>query len=179
MYHRQTNKTAIQSQNMISDALFRLMEGRTFHEITVTELCREADVGRRTFYRNFDRKEDVVDLRLDQLYAEHARQMCGKHPDDQLRLHFVFLLEHARQFAVLYTNGFHQETCEKFRKLLPETMPIWSEDPVMQEYCSRYVIAGIETVQRVWVERGFQESVDQVIELVRKIQNGYIGDRTL
>ena len=60
MYHKQVNKTAVQSQNMIADALFSLMKRKHFQQITVTEICDEAAIGRKTFYRNFDMKEDVL-----------------------------------------------------------------------------------------------------------------------
>jgi len=54
MYFKQKNKTAVRSQNMIADALFSLMKRKPFHQITVTEICAEAAVGRKTFYRNFE-----------------------------------------------------------------------------------------------------------------------------
>ena len=57
MYHKQGNKTAIQSQHMIADALFSLMKHKPFHQITVTEICEEANLGRKTFYRNFELRD--------------------------------------------------------------------------------------------------------------------------
>ena len=50
--------------------------------------------------------------------------------------------------------------------LLGDTL--WSEDPVEQEYRSQYFIAGIEAIIRVWVTRGFQESVEDVVEIVKR-----------
>ena len=77
MYRKQTNKTALQSQNMIVDALFRLLQRKSFQQVTVTELCEEAAVGRKTFYRNFAWKEDVVDFWLDLRCAEYERELDG------------------------------------------------------------------------------------------------------
>ena len=57
---------------------------------------------------------------------------------------------------------------DKFAILLPETMPQWTKDPVEQEYRSRYIIAGVEAVERVWVERGFAESIDEVVAIVQR-----------
>jgi len=39
---------------------------------------------------------------------------------------------------------------------------------VEQEYRSQYFIAGIEAIIRVWVTRGFQESVEEVVEIVKR-----------
>lgn len=174
MYHRQSNKTALQSQKLITGGLFRLMRRKPFSQITITELCREADMGRKTFYRNFDRKEDVVDFYLDLLRERYGQRLRQHSSGEQLRLHFTFLKENADQFILLYQNGFHQTVSEKFNALLSETMPIWSADPTEQQYRSRYIVAGIEALQRVWVERGFAESIDEIMDIVRSAQDRQI-----
>ncbi len=165
MYHKQANKTAIQSQHMIADALFSLMKRRPFQQITVTEICEEAAIGRKTFYRNFDVKEDVIAFHLDILCGQYADEIQGMEPEQQLRHHFEFVKRHAPTFIALYQNGFYQTAYARFAVLLPETMPTWTDDPVEQEYRSAYIISGIEAIQRVWIERGFAESIDRVVEI--------------
>lgn len=91
MYHMQKNKTAVQSQCMIADALYRLMQKKEFHRITITEICEEADVGRKTFYRNFDWKEDVVDFQLSLLCAEYEKEILPIPLEERLRSHFGFV----------------------------------------------------------------------------------------
>ena len=169
MYRRQTNKTAIQSQQMIAQALRRLMEHQPLRKITVIDICEEAGVGRKTFYRNFDTKEDVIDFQLDQLCGEYGGGVWGEDKEKQLYHHFAFVQDHADYFIALYKNGLQDFMYDKFAVFLPETMPRWSEDPVEQEYRSRYIISGVETIQRVWVERNFQESIDKVVEIAANV----------
>ena len=77
MYHKQVNPAAIRSQILISDALICLMRQKHFSRITVTEICREADIGRKTFYRHFELKEDVIDFQLDVLlFRKGVRLLC-------------------------------------------------------------------------------------------------------
>lgn len=168
MYHKQVNKTAIQSQHMIADALFSLMKRKPFQQITVTEICDEAAIGRKTFYRNFDMKEDVVDFKLDILCDQYKEEITGMTTDQQLRHHMMFVRDHADFFIALYKNGLNETVRDKFAIILPETMPRWTDDPVEQEYRSRYIIAGIEAIERVWVERGFAESIDEVVAIVQR-----------
>lgn len=167
MYHKQLNKTAVQSQHMIADALFSLMKRKHFQQITVTEICQEAAIGRKTFYRNFDTKEDVVDFKLDFLCVQYHDEIMGMSLEEQLRHHMIFVRDHAELFIALYHNGLAQMSRDKFAILLPVTTPKWTEDPIEQEYLSRYIIAGVEAVERVWTERGFAESVEQVVQIVR------------
>lgn len=58
--YRGTNKTALFSQKLIGDAMLRLLEDTPYAEISVSDLCREAEVSRQTFYSLFGSKENVI-----------------------------------------------------------------------------------------------------------------------
>ena len=49
-----------QTKGGFRDALFRLMESRPYSEISVTDIAREAGLGRATFYRHYQTKEDMI-----------------------------------------------------------------------------------------------------------------------
>lgn len=172
MLHKHSNKTAIQSQHMIADALFSLMKRKPLQKIAITEICEEAALGRKTFYRNFDQKEDVIAFRLEMLYQQYEQEIQGMTNEEQLYHHFEFIKQNAVEFIALYQNGLHELAYQRFSSLLPRTMPVWSSDPVEQEYRSNYIIYGIEAVQRVWVKREFVESVDELITIVQRMQEG-------
>lgn len=153
---------------MIADALFSLMKRKPFQQITVMEICDEANLGRKTFYRNFDLREDVIDFWLD-LRCEECREVLLPIPtEEQLSHYCIFLKKYMEELIALYCNGLHPMVEQKFSIFLPDTMPLWSEDPVEQEYRSQYIIAGIDAIIRVWVTRGFQESVAEVVEIVKR-----------
>ena len=78
----------------------------------------------------------------------------------------------------LYQNGLHPMVEKKFSVFMPYTMPRWSEDPAEQEYRSQYIIAGIDAIIHVWVTRGFQESIGEVVEIVKRAQDRQIPVHT-
>ena len=49
-----------QSGRMIEEALFSLMEKKPYAQITVSGITRRADISRRTFYRLYSRKDEVL-----------------------------------------------------------------------------------------------------------------------
>ena len=153
---------------MIADALFSLMKRKPFQQITITEICEEAAIGRKTFYRNFELKEDVIDFQLDLLCAGYEKDLLRVPLEEKLYYHCTFLKKHTDALITLYHNGLHPMIEKKFSAFLPDTMPLWSENKVEQEYRSQYIIAGIEAVVRVWVTRGFQESVEEIVEIVNR-----------
>lgn len=170
MYFKQKNQTAIRSQHMIADALFSLMKRKPFKQISVTEICKEAAIGRKTFYRNFELREDVIDFQLDLMLDNYKMELTSLSFEQYLHHHFAFIKENASYFIALYQNGLSSLTDEKFSGLLPDTMPIWSENPIEQEYRSAYIISGIEAIQRVWISRGCVESIDEVVAIAVRAQ---------
>ena len=63
------NKTALASQQQISDALLELMRAKPFSAISVSELCKRSRVSRQTFYSLFRSKENVVLFTLQEKYC--------------------------------------------------------------------------------------------------------------
>ena len=170
MYFKQKNKTAIRSQHMIADALFSLMKRKPFQQITVTEICEEAAVGRKTFYRNFELREDVIEFQLDIMREEYQKGMNGLTLEQQLYYHFSYTQKYADYFIALYKNGLSHLAYDKFWAIRSGILPMWSEDPIEPEYRCEYIIAGIEAIQRVWISRGCKESIDEVVEIARRAQ---------
>lgn len=56
-----------QSRQMIEDALFVLMKEKPYGEISVSEITKRADISRRTFYRLYQGKDDVISAYFDKL----------------------------------------------------------------------------------------------------------------
>ena len=68
------NPTALCSQTQIAGALLALLKEKHYSRITVSEVCREAEVSRQTFYSLFSSLENVM------LFILH-KKACGL-PDE-------------------------------------------------------------------------------------------------
>lgn len=171
MYRKNHNPAALRSRHLIADALCSLMKrGKPFSQITVTEICKEAAVGRKTFYRNFMLREDVMDFQLDFMRNAYQAELASLPREQYLYHHFAYIQENADFFIALYHNGLISMANEKFSTLLPDTMPLWSRDPIEQDYRSACVIGGIEAIQRVWISRGCTESIHRMVEIAQRCQ---------
>lgn len=69
MYHIKNDKRSHKSCKRLYRALKELMLVEDFDYINVTDLVNKAEVGRATFYRNFDHIEDVLHYELDNRFA--------------------------------------------------------------------------------------------------------------
>lgn len=167
MYTAQKNPAALRSQELICKAMCALMGELPFEEITVTRICQEAGVGRKTFYRNFQEKEDVVMLMIDYLREEYEAKLEQISPEEAAGYHFRFLSERMEFMLLLYRSGRVPLLTERFSRLLPRVMPRWSTDERENAYRTAAVVAGTEAVIRLWAERGFRETPEELVELHR------------
>ena len=68
-------KKVIETTEMLNkqmgDALIELLKEKPISKISIEELTKKADVGRATFFRHFDSKEDLLSYRLVEIYKEY------------------------------------------------------------------------------------------------------------
>lgn len=70
MYHIKEDKRAKASVELICDGLKRCLKEKSFESVTISDIQRVSGVSRSTFYRNFDRIEDVLALMCDRVFEE-------------------------------------------------------------------------------------------------------------
>lgn len=112
---RQTGKNVSPSSNEgrnryviqhITAALVDLMEKYPFEEITISQICQEAQVGRASFYRNFDSKRDILERHLIILIQEWGKEFedtgDGNAFSETLLRHFY---KYKDFYLLLYRHG--------------------------------------------------------------------------
>lgn len=88
----------------ITQALFRLMDKKSFPDITIKELTDVAGVGRVSFYRNYTSKEDVA---LTYLLETSETWWQDHHDELDTKWQGVFeLIENLQdEFLLIYKSG--------------------------------------------------------------------------
>ena len=73
----QEDKRIRRTKKLLRQALTRLMQQKDFQSITVTDVVREADINRGTFYAHY---RDVYDLRekIEAEMIEDFRELIGR-----------------------------------------------------------------------------------------------------
>jgi AcrR family transcriptional regulator len=77
---RERNK--LRRREQITEAALRLFAERGFDGVTIEQIAEAADVSRRTFFRYFARKEDVI-VAWKQQMAEELRAALDERPDEE------------------------------------------------------------------------------------------------
>lgn len=70
MYHIKDDKRSVTTSEQIYETLASLLEKESIEEISVSRLVKKAEVGRSSFYRNFDSISDVLYWKCDVCFKE-------------------------------------------------------------------------------------------------------------
>lgn len=65
VYHISKDKRSIESSELICGAFENLINKIPYEQINISNLCKEAKVGRVTFYRHFDSIDDILRKKCD------------------------------------------------------------------------------------------------------------------
>ena len=78
--HRKTDRRTLYTLGVIKDAFLKLIKQKSYNKITITKLCRMADITRSTFYIHYNSITDVLNDVLDdalQLTADDTFETSG------------------------------------------------------------------------------------------------------
>lgn len=92
------------SKKWIREALFTLLSHKNYHDITVGQIVNKAELGRRTFYRYFKSKDEVIEYTTQLLMNEFADTILQHHAKTQEEIiasYFEFWEEHIEILLLL------------------------------------------------------------------------------
>ena len=154
--------------NQITAALLELMESHPLEDISISRICDRAQVGRASFYRNFDSKEDVIRKHLKALSDSWARKNEGIDQSLLVESMFSYYGEHKDLFILLYKQGLAYLSLQN----IVDTLGPKPEQSNIVAYSSAFLSFGIYGWIEEWFRRGFQETPKEMAELCLKAQRG-------
>ncbi len=150
-------------------ALIRLMKNKTIGEISVTEIAQVAGVNRTSFYRNFESKEQVLVVYINQIYRQFFASdeilRTVKGPEDIYGFclpRFRFVREHKDFFIALQKShllGFAFEQMEKPLLLYMNGLT----EPVERYYFAGVIGACIGIIHE-WIEEEFRKTDEELVQ---------------
>lgn len=175
-----------QSRQMIEEALFTLMKEKDYVQITVLEIVDRADVARRTFYRLYAHKEDVINYYLDRLCQEYQvkytamksydiRQIAAEYFSfwNQYR-EFLLLLHAHRLEYLLFDRVSHVAIDVVKNRIYGREL---KEDRDV-DYFVDYSSGGFLSLLYRWIRNGMKESPERYAETVSRAILKYIQQGT-
>lgn len=144
----------------LSDALIKLMKTQDFDTINVNSICKEADIGRTTFYRYFDNKNSKEEMLLFKIKYEWG-QYSDKHEngkEEQGADLTGFIYENRVLFSMLYHNGLISVVMSALEDLIPAGIAYDRQT----SYLMSFFTYGYFGIIYQWIKYDFDETPDQV-----------------
>lgn len=172
------NRRILYTKNIIKESLIELLENKEIHEVTVTDICKKADINRGTFYSHykdaFDLLQSMEDELFDQVVVYLTETPAEDYTDILLIKVFELIAENKELCKVLFCK-------QKDSKILDRILYIANKanlDKIINtpgftdsylNYLLKYAIGGIVAVVQTWLENDLVESPRELLEIINNI----------
>ena len=173
---RQEDKRIRRTKKLLRQALTRLMQQKDFKSITVTDVVREADINRGTFYAHY---RDVYDLRERieaEMIADFRSMIDGLRPSETASLQPVLsravdYLEENREIVTALTqvrggDGFGKKLIGVLEECRLEGMPFRIVEDV---YVARFLATGMVGMLEKWITESQPIPKNEMITLMTRV----------
>ena len=170
------NPSAIRLQKEITEALLKLMREYPYEEISVKQILIESKLARKTFYRNFESKDDVL-LSLIRKRFNSYFQVVDKGDVDVLTTIFSFVIKNRELLLLLDKNNMlhvvlqcMNENVGLHRKnQVSDTNPfVRLFDGLDSEYLISLNIGAIWNVITLWIHEGMEDKPEDIKDSIRQ-----------
>lgn len=184
MYKTCATEKSVHQQRLLAQSLLSIMQSTPYSEISVTELCEQANLSRKTFYRLFGCKDDVlcalIDHTLTDYFTFQPAEPLPPGPLQDLQRFFAYWQTQSDLLDVLLKNRHIRLLNERFLTLVIQEhweylLPIRGSDPDMRREQLVFFISGLLGCLLNWYYSGFDKTPAQMAvtlsQLVRNLSS--------
>jgi len=166
------NKRKKESTEKIKKIFVELIQTKELHEISVSDICKKANLNRTTFYSNYidiydladkikaELFEDVVDLYKNDL--ENGK----KHSYDFLKL-FKHIKENQLFYKTYFKLDYHNDNIDFFEKMIDyNEFEKYYKDKKHLMYHVTFFKYGFNAVIQKWLHFGCKETPEEIMEII-------------
>lgn len=161
-------KNAHVRQRILS-ALLLMLENTEIDEISVSELVRQAEVGRASFYRNYTDAKDVLRQEADRLMTEWEKQFEGG-SETSFNAVLSSLLDFYRSHRTFYQALYKADLSDIIMYTIVDSFPIGDDKPNEEAYRQSSLAFMIYGWIHEWILRGMQEPGPELIRMIEQSQ---------
>lgn len=158
-YQNQANVIVRES---ITEALLILMSEKDFHKISISELTEKAGVGRVSFYRNYNSKEDILFEYMSNLSEDWWNQF-QKESNPNIPLWLFKLFEELKHVILLL---YKSNVSYLFYDYLKHCCGPLPEHSNFEAYSRSLIVSSFFGWCDEWIKRGMQESPEEMVNMI-------------
>ncbi|MCM1083912.1 MAG: TetR/AcrR family transcriptional regulator [Clostridium sp.] len=157
-------------KDYITDALIKLLNKKTLDKISITEIVNVAGVGRVSFYRNFESKEDIIDKYLTKITDEFIDVSGINFKTNDTKTYISILFKHLEKYKDFAYNLYKSNNLHLIEKQFRRIFEMRNYD--YNEYKRQFYIGGIYNIYQYWLINGCKETPEEMannlVDLLQK-----------
>lgn len=161
------NKRRRDTRNRIQSAFVKLLQYRELKQITVTDICKAADVNRTTFYANY---LDIYDL-ADAVQKTLEEEVFGLYQEEREQKYnsndFLKLFRHIQENQLFYKTYFKLGMDGRFQITeydVHQAAAYYDNRHI--EYHMEFFRSGLNAIIKMWLQNGCQESPEEICSII-------------
>src|SRR5699024_126606 len=178
MVGTKNNRRTLYTLQAIKKAFLQLLETNELRKITVSQICRKADINRGTFYLHYENPLALFHQIENELLAE-IRPLLASRPQEALAAWLKRLLlvlsQHETVSRIILKNyqagtmisavfsEVHDQVIDEFRATYT------SDNKAILEYYFDYFVQGCVGVILTWFERKQNISIDELTQVLTNV----------
>lgn len=155
----------------IIEALFILMKNKEYNKISITEITGKAGVGRVSFYRNFDSKEDIIEKWISMTTDVFLNSTNINYKTDDTKSYFIKLFTHLNSYKEETILIYDADLMHLLKKEFDNKFLLLNKEKY-NNYKSYFIAGGIYNIFYYWIINGFKETPEDIanklIDLLKK-----------
>ena len=175
MYKICHTEESSQRQRRLEAGLLAALERESYEKITLTDLCRQLNIPRKTFYRYFPTKEDCLLALIDHTLSDcNEIAMLGWDGstalDEQVQLRFFrYWREQERFLDAVRDNGLRYLLLERTTVIVDRMKKNGASDSFARDQVEYFIAQGLITTMLRWHHYGFPESPEEMAAVFGKL----------
>lgn len=153
-------------------AFLSILKQENYKDITITQLCQEAQLSRKTFYENFKNKDDLLDYFVNAGCIAYPRAENNLEPN----LHYFKFWYAMREWVQVFIENdlwyqINAMTLQHYIPLLSHRNwnNLLGKQIKNQELIFYFFNAGYSEIIKKWAFNDFKESPEELAEMVKLI----------
>ena len=187
MEEKKLDRRTAKTKKAIAIALAKLLSEKEINKITITDIAKEADINRKTFYNYYSSVYEVIDDIENEIVSAFSKSLSEidmksdfQKPQIILGVLMEIIRQHADFYGRIFTAGANPNLPDKIAAAITERLKSEFEartelDGIKLEIISTYTIAGMAAVYREWFRSGKAIAVEEVSKYCTDLMLGGIN----
>ncbi len=168
------------TKKIIKDTFLKLLAEKDITKITVSEICKIADINRATFYRYYLDVFNLLDS-IEEEFVNELKQAYQPTKDEKKTIYnfstamLTVFIENKDLVKILFNtnNNLHflndilEVAFERCKERWKKDLPKLSEEDM--EYAAIFIFNGALGVLNFWVKNNFDKNIEEISEIIENL----------